>query len=150
VIGAQQGSMSAPSLARRRRKSSRLGLVLAVVALLAQIAGPPVHARAPVGSANGTGVLSAAFDAHALCLAPNRAVLVPQRWLTKHPSRITTLPRAASGTAASAPFSHLLRSSSPLHSLQFVSRSRHRRPTSADIPTRLSGTAQARAPPLGA
>ena len=66
VTGVPADSASS-SLALRRGKSSRLGLVLALLALLAQIAGAGLHSPALIGSANGAGKLAVAFGAHALC-----------------------------------------------------------------------------------
>ncbi len=56
---------------RRRANRSRggLGLVLAAIALLLQIAIPSLHPPGQLGLANEAGDLSAAFDEHALCLA---------------------------------------------------------------------------------
>jgi len=61
----------ASSAARRRCGSSRLGLVVAFVALLAQSASPGLHLPLPISSANDLGKLTIAFGAHALCLAPD-------------------------------------------------------------------------------
>ena len=58
-------------LVPRGGNSSCLGLVLALIALLAQIAGPGLHPPALIGSVNGAGKLAIALGAHALCLAPD-------------------------------------------------------------------------------
>ena len=122
--------ITARLLAGRRRKSSRLGVVLAVVALLVQSAGLGLHVRAPIGLANGIGKFSFAFDAHALCLASNDAAPVPAAPADKAPKADHDFAAAASGTELPARFSHPLRSSSPSPSLRLPSLSRRRRRTS--------------------
>jgi hypothetical protein len=61
---------------RARRRSARcpggLGLILAAIALLLQVAVPILHSPVLVGSAEPSGDLAAGFDAHALCLAQGR------------------------------------------------------------------------------
>ena len=61
---------------RARRRSARcpggLGLVLAAIALLLQVAVPILHSSLLVGSAKTAGDLAAGFDEHALCLAQGR------------------------------------------------------------------------------
>ena len=61
-------------LARRRsaRCPGGLGLILAAIALLLQVALPILHSPVLVGSAEKAGDLAARFDEHALCLAQGR------------------------------------------------------------------------------
>jgi hypothetical protein len=58
---------------RRGRVPDGFGRVLAVVALLLQIALPNLHPQALFGTDAGTGEFVGAFDAHALCLARDRS-----------------------------------------------------------------------------
>jgi hypothetical protein len=62
---------------RARRRSARcpggVGLVLASIALLLQVAAPILHSPLLVGSAEKTGKFATGFDEHALCLARGRA-----------------------------------------------------------------------------
>jgi hypothetical protein len=139
-------SAFAMSLARRREKSSLLGFVLAVVALLAQIAGPGIHAPISIGPADGTATL-AAFGAHALCLASDSAApVVPS------PAKDTPEPHhdfaaccfwhASTGAALA-----LLVLAEPV---AFASLRVGLAAPFEAIPTYKSGTARARAPPVGA
>src|SRR5216683_6500352 len=57
---------------RRARCPGGLGLVLAAIALLLQVAVPILHSPVLVGSAEKAGDLAAGFDEHALCLAQGR------------------------------------------------------------------------------
>jgi hypothetical protein len=61
---------------RARRRPARcpggLGLVLAAVTLLLQVALPILHLPVLVGSAEQAGDLAAGFDEHALCLGQGR------------------------------------------------------------------------------
>jgi hypothetical protein len=137
---------AAASVARRVRQRSRLGLVLAVVALLAQIAGPGLH-PAPIGLANGVGKLAIAFDARALCLAPDGAVPNPSA-----PADQT--PKADHGFAACCVWhgSVVAMLGPAVHVEPVAFAASHVAFTAppAVIPTRLYGAARARAPPLGA
>ena len=63
---ASRRSLCAPR--RRARCPSGLGLVLAAIALLLQVAVPILHSPVLVGSAGPAGDLGAGFDEHALCL----------------------------------------------------------------------------------
>ena len=63
-------SLRAPR--RRARCPGGLGLVLAAIALLLQIAVPILHLPVLVASAEPAGDLAAGFDEHALCLAQGR------------------------------------------------------------------------------
>ena len=66
-----------PQEKKPRRRANRslggLGLVLAAIALLLQIAIPNSHPPGQLGLANEAGDLSAAFDEHALCLSGDRS-----------------------------------------------------------------------------
>jgi hypothetical protein len=62
-----------PRARRRARCPGGLGLVLAAIALLLQVAVPILHSPALVGSTEKAGDLSAGFDEHALCLAPGQS-----------------------------------------------------------------------------
>src|SRR5258705_8909318 len=57
---------------RRARCPGGLGLILAAIALLLQVALPILHPPVLVGSAEQAGDLAAGFDEHALCLAQGR------------------------------------------------------------------------------
>ena len=136
----------AVSRARRRGKGSRLGYVLAVVALLAQIAGPGTHAPVAIGPADGA-VRLAAFGAHALCLAPDsRAPVAPS------PGNETPEPHhdfAACcfwNASMGAPLVPVAFAGPVAYALLRVS---FTAPSEA-IPTYKSGAARARAPPVGA
>jgi hypothetical protein len=134
------------SLARRREKSSLLGFVLAVVALLVQIAGPGSHAPIPIGPADGT-VKLAAFGVHALCLAPDSAA-------PGAPSPASDTPEPHHDFAACC-FWHASMGA-PLapvalaEPVAFASLRVGFTAPSEAIPTYKSGTARARAPPVGA
>jgi hypothetical protein len=69
-------SVSARYSLRARCRSARrpggLGLVLAAIALLLQVALAILHSPVLVGSAELAGDLAAGFDEHALCLAQGR------------------------------------------------------------------------------
>jgi hypothetical protein len=67
---ASRRSLCAPR--RRARCPSGLGLVLAAIALLLQVAVPILHSPVLVGSAGPAGDLATGFDEHALCLAQGR------------------------------------------------------------------------------
>jgi hypothetical protein len=134
------------SFALRRGEGSRLGLALAFLALLAQIAGSGLHPPILAGSANGGGKLAIAFGAHALCL-----------------TRDSTEP-GSPPPADNAPKHHDFAACCSWHNsigavllpaalvepvVFAASRVAFTAPT-ADIPTRKSGTPRARAPPPGA
>ena len=57
---------------RRAHCPGGLGLVLAAIALLLQVAVPILHSPVLVGSAEPAGDLATGFDEHALCLAQGR------------------------------------------------------------------------------
>ena len=142
------GAPAAPSsLARRRRQSPRLGAVLALVALLVQIAGPGVHARAPIGPANGIGNFSFAFDAHALCLASNDAAPVPAAPADKAPKADHNFAACCVWHGAAGA---VLAPAALVEPVAFAASRVAFTAPPADIPTRLSGTVRARAPPAGA
>ena len=142
------GTLAAPSsFARRRREHSRLGVVLAVVALLAQIAGPGLHAPLLIGSANGVGKLAIAFDEHALCLARDSTAPGPAAPADKAPK--------ADHNFAACCVSHsvagaVLAPAAIVEPIAFASSRVAFTAPPADIPTRLPGTVRARAPPAGA
>ena len=131
----------------RRRKSSRLGVVLAVVALLVQSAGLGLHARAPIGSVNGVGKLSFPFDAHALCLASNDAAPVPAAPADKAPKADHDFAACCVWHAAAGA---VLASTALVETVAFAASRVAFTAPPADNPTRLAGTVRARAPPAGA
>ena len=142
------GAPAAPSaLDRRRHKSSRLGVVLAVVALLMQSAGPGLHARVLIGPTNGVGKFSLAFDAHALCLASNEAAPVPAAPADKAPKQDHNFAACCvwHGTAGA-----VLAPAALVEPVAFAASPVAFTAPSADIPTRLAGAVRARAPPAGA
>ena len=142
------GAPAAPWwVARRRRKSSRLGVVLAVVALLAQIAGPGLHARALIGPANGVGKLSFAFDAHALCLASNDTAPVPAAPADKAPKADHNFAACCVWHGAAGA---VLAPAALVEPVVFAASRVAFTVPPADIPTRLPGAVRARAPPAGA
>jgi hypothetical protein len=134
------------SFALRRGKGSRLGLVLAFLALLAQVAGPGLHPPALVSSANGAGTLAIALGAHALCLASDSTEsgpATPADKAPKHHDFAACCFWHGSVSAALAP--------APLaEPIAFAAIRMSFAAKSADIPIRKSGTARARAPPLRA
>ena len=135
------------SFSRQRRKASPLGLILAVVALLAQIAGPSLHVPASVGSANSVATLTIAFDEHALCLAPPSTAPGPpaptdQAPKAKHDFAACCLWHGAPG-AALAPAALVEPVVFAAFRVVFTA-------APAGIPNRLFGTVRARAPPAGA
>jgi len=134
------------SLALRRGKSSRLGLVIALLALLAQIAGSGLHPPALISSANGAGELAIAFGPHVLCLAPDSTepgFPPPADNAPKHHDFAACCSWHGSVGAVLLP-------AALVEPVVFAaSRVAFAAPT-ADIPVRKSGTARARAPPLGA
>jgi hypothetical protein len=62
-----------------------LGHVLAAVALLLQIALPSLHRPILLILENSVGGLSASYDEHALCLAPNSSETTPQPPVDRFP-----------------------------------------------------------------
>ena len=142
------GAPAAPSSrARRRRQSPRLGVVLAVVALLVQIAGPGIHAPVLVGSANGIGNFSFAFDVHALCLASNDTAPVPAAPADKAPNADHNFAACCVWHAATGA---VLASAALVETVAFAAYRVAFTAPPADIPTRLAGAVRARAPPAGA
>jgi hypothetical protein len=139
--------ITARLLAERRRKSSRLSVVLAVVALLVQSAGPGLHARAPIGLANGIGEFSFAFDAHSLCLASNDTAPVPAAPADKAPKADHNFTACCVWHAAA---SAVLASAALVETVAFAASRVAFTAPPADIPTRRAGTVRARAPPAGA
>jgi hypothetical protein len=145
VTGAS--ARSAGKLARRGHKRSRLGVVLAVVALLAQIAGAGVHVRAPIAPANVVDKLFVDFGAHALCLAPDSTAPGPQAPADEAPKADYDFAGCCvwHGVAGA-----VLTPAALVQAVVFAeSRVTFTAPP-ADIPIRLSGTVRARAPPVGA
>jgi hypothetical protein len=134
------------SLARRREKSSLLGFVLAVVALLAQIAGPGIHSPVAIGPADGT-VKLAAFGAHTLCLAPDSAAPVAPSPVNDTPEPHHDFAACCFGhTSMGAPLAPMALAGP----VTFASlRVGFAAPCEA-IPLYKSRTARARAPPVGA
>jgi hypothetical protein len=135
------------SLALRRRRSSRFGLVLALVTLLVQSAGPVLHVGAPAGSANGIGKFAVAFDAHALCLASNDAAPVPAAPTDKAPKADHNFATCCVWHGA---VGAVLAPAVLVEPVAFAASRVAFTAPPADIPTRPSGTVRARAPPAGA
>ena len=135
------------SFERCRRKSSRLGVVLAVVALLVQSAGPGLHARAPFGPANGVGKLYVDFGAHALCLASNDAAPVPAAPADKAPKPDHNLAACCAWHGAAGA---VLAPAALVEPVAFAASPVAFTAPPADIPTRLAGAVRARASPAGA
>jgi hypothetical protein len=134
------------SFALRLGKGSRLGLVLAFLALLAQIAGSGLHPRALISSANGAGKLAITFGEHALCLTRDSTgpgSPTPAENAPKHHDFAACCSWHGSVGAVLPPAALV----EPVVFAAF--RVAFAAPT-ADIPARKSGTARARAPPLGA
>ena len=143
---AARAALASSSPARRRCESSRLGFVLAFLALLAQVAGPGLHGRALTGPATG-GKLSFDFGAHALCLAANDAAPVPAPPADKAPKTDHDFAACCfwhgSVGAVVAPAALVEPVAFAASRVAFAA-------LLADIPSRVSGTARARAPPAGA
>jgi hypothetical protein len=138
------GATAAPSsLARGRRQSPHLGVVLALVALLVQIAGPGLHARALIGIGN----FSVAFDAHALCLASNDTAPVPAAPADKAPKADHHFAACCVWHAAAGA---VLAPAALVEPVAFAASRVAFTAPPADIPTRLAGAVRARAPPAGA
>ena len=145
---AMTGAPATPSsFARCRRQSPRLGVVLAVVALLVQIAGPGLHAPVLIGSANGIGYFSYAFDAHALCLASNDTTPAPAAPADKAPEADHNFAACCVWHAATGA---VLASAALVEPVAFAASRVAFTAPPADIPTRLAGAVRARAPPAGA
>jgi hypothetical protein len=73
TIHAWRWVISSPGQRRLDGPGCRLGRALAAIALLLQIfAGPISHRQGALDLASPPGVLSAAFDEHALCLSGDR------------------------------------------------------------------------------
>jgi hypothetical protein len=134
------------SFALRRGKGSRLGLVLAFLALLGQIAGPGLHPPALVSSANGAGELAIAFGEHALCLASGSTESDPATPADKAPKHRDFAACCSWHVSTGAPLAPVAFAGPVAYALLRVS---FAAPSEA-IPTYKSGTARARAPPVGA
>jgi hypothetical protein len=134
------------SFALRRGKGSRLGLFLALLALLAQIAGPGLHPPALVSSTNGGGELAIAFGAHALCLASDSAESGPATPVDKPPPKHHDFAACCfwHGSTGAVLAPAILAEAIAFAPIRVVFTT-----PPADIPTRKSGTARARAPPSG-
>ena len=142
------GAPAAPSSrARRRRQSARLGVVLALVALLVQLAGPGLHAPVLIGPANGIGDFSFAFDAHALCLASNDTAPAPAAPADKAPEADHHFAACCVWHAAAGA---VLAPAALVEPVAFAASRVAFMAPPADIPTRLAGAVRARAPPAGA
>ena len=145
---AMTGAPATPSsFARCRRQSPRLGVVLAVVALLVQIAGPGLHAPVLIGSANGIGYFSYAFDAHALCLASNDTTPAPAAPADKAPESDHHFAACCVWHAAAGA---VLAPAALVEPVAFAASRVAFTAPPADIPTRIAGAVRARAPPGGA
>jgi hypothetical protein len=123
-----------------------LGLFLAIVALLAQIAGPVLHPPLRWGSANGVGDLSAILGEHALCLAPNSGGPSPTTPADKAPKTDHDFTTCCFWHGS---VGFVLATAAFIERVAFArSRVAFMAPP-ADVPTRLAGTVRARAPPVG-
>jgi hypothetical protein len=132
---------------RRRSAVGALGAVLAAIALLAQIAGPTLHPPLLNASAKGFGDFFAAFDAHALCLTPDAhgpGSATPAGGAPKvdHGSATCCFWHGSAGFAPSP--------AAIIERVAFWSVRIAFAVSAENVPTRLSGTFRARAPPLGA
>jgi hypothetical protein len=139
-------AVSASSFALRRGKSSCLGLVLALLALLAQIAGPGPHPPALVSSANGAGELAIAFGAHSLCLIRDSTESGPATPADKAPKHHDFAACCSWHGSVGA----VLSPAALVEPVVFAAFRVAFTAPPADIPIRLSGTVRARAPPAGA
>lgn len=131
---------------RRRANRSRggLGLVLAAIALLLQIAIPSSHPPGQLGLANEAGDLSAAFDEHALCLSGDRST-------ADDPSDHAPKPLRHKSAACCFWHGNMGLALSPGANLELVAFSRTCSvftPRTTDAVRRLTGTIGARAPPM--
>jgi hypothetical protein len=134
-------------LVPRRGNSSRLGLVLALLALLAQIAGSGLHPPALTGSVNGADKLAIALGAHALCLAPNSAMPERPAPADKAPDEHHDFPACCVWHGVT---SAILARAALAEPLTFVSIRVAFHSPAADVPARKPGSTRARAPPIGA
>jgi hypothetical protein len=145
-VTAAPAASASSLLVPRGGNSSCLGLVLALIALLAQIAGPGLHPPALIGSGNGAGKLAIALGAHALCLAPDSTT--PER-----PTPDDKAPKEHHDLAACCVWHGLtsatLARAALVEPLAFVSIRVAFASSPADIPAREPGSTQARAPPMG-
>ncbi len=133
--------------ARCGREATTLGVLLAAIALLVQIAGPMLHSPILLGSADSFGGFSALLDPHALCLAPNSEGLGPATPADKAPKTHCNFAACCfwHGSVGALPAPAAL-----VGSVTFApSRVAFTAPP-ANTPTRRSGTPRARAPPLRA
>ena len=135
---------------KRRRRANRLrgglGLVLAAIALLLQIAIPNSHPPGQLGLANQAGDLSAGFDEHALCLSGDRST--PDDPTDRAPKPVHHESVACCFWHCDMGFAL-----APGANLELVAFSRSRSvfaPHTTDAVRRLSGAIGARAPPAQA
>jgi len=142
VTGAPAASSS--SLARRRREHPRLRVVLAVVALLVQIASPGLHAPVRIGSTNGNSNPTIGLDEHALCLAPHNNTPAPLPPADKTPKADHDF--AACCVWHAAPGA-VLAPATDVEQVAFVASRVVFATPAAEIPTRFDGAVRARAPP---
>jgi len=146
VTGAPAVSAS-PSLIRGRRETSCVGLVLAIVALLVQIAGPGLHAPSPIRLADHVGTFAVGLDPHALCRAPDSPASLPRTPADKTPKADHDFSACCAWHAAA---SAVLAPVTLVEPVAFAaSRVAYTTPR-ADIPARLPGAVRARAPPARA
>jgi hypothetical protein len=140
-------ALASSLLVPRGGNSSRPGLVLALLALLAQIAGPGLHPPTAIGSVNGADKLALALGAHALCLAPNSATPGQPVPADKAPDDHHDLAACCvwHGVASA-----VLGRAALVEPLTFVSIRVAFASPPADIPARKPGNTRARAPPIGA
>jgi len=134
-----------PSLPGRRRERSRLDLVFAVVALLAQIAGPVLHSPVLLRSANGDPPTG--FDARALCLAPGSSAPGPSAPADKAPEANHDFAACCVWHGAAGA---VLAAAVLVEPVAFAESRVAFAAPAADLPTRRPGDVRARAPPAGA
>ena len=129
-------------------RPGRIGVVCAAIALLLQIAMPSLHPPGMLGSANGAGDFSVAFDEHALCLAWNSGDFGPKTPADK-------APKPTDHDFAGCCFWHgsvgtVLAPAVLVEPVAFAAPRVAFTAPPADIPTRPSVNVRARAPPAGA
>jgi len=134
-------------LVPRGGNSSRLGLVLALLALLAQIAGTGLHPPALIGSVDGAGKLAIALGAHALCLAPNSTIPEQPAPADKAPDEHHDFGACCAWHGVT---SAVLTRAALHEPLTFVAIRVAFASAPADVSARKPGSTRARAPPIGA
>ena len=135
---------SSSSLARRRRERPRLGVVLAIVALLVRIASPGLHAPVLIGSTNGSSNPTIGLDEHALCLAPHNKTPTPTTPADKTPKADHDFAACCVWHAAAGA---VLAPAVDVEQVAFVASRVVFAGPPAEIPARFDSAVRARAPP---